>query len=377
MFISFYLDVTIKRIFIYIIGATLSYIPIVYMRKIDYFKDVADFLQMSKFIAGTLNIFIYILSKIICKNNEKNKNNKETIDNTKKDYIITILILIINYIFFIFDRAYDFLFHTFQSIELFLLSFEMKIYSDFKFHSHKVFGLILFLLFSIIIDFSNEIGPFTFSHIVISVIDIVLDSIDYTFKKYLMDIKYISPYKVVSFLYFTYLIDAISYEIIGNVYGNFIYFNEETVPLTKIKNNISLSLKLAKSIPLIISYMLFYCFFYTIIADTTVIHGEILNILLQSANTLTQKYNSLSLYEFLKTLLLNIFLIISLLIYIEIIELNFCGLNSNIRRNILAREEFDQNIIDNGLDINDDKENKDIEFHKGYTIQLDSINTES
>ena len=376
MLISFYLDATIRGISIYIIGATLSFIPIIIIRRSDYFKDISDFLQMSKFIAGTLNIFIYIISKKFCKNNE-NKNlgiKKESKDNTKKDYIIAILILLMNYVFFIIDRAYEYFFHTFQSIELFILSFEMKIYSDFKFHYHKIFGLVLFSIFSILIDFIDDIAPFTFSDIVISFIDIILDSVDYTFKKYLMDIKYISPYKVISFLYFTYLIDAISYEIIGNTCGNFIYLNKNIVSLSKIKNNISIYLKLLKSIPIIILYMLFYCFFYKVIADTTVIHGEILNIMLPLILTLINKYSEYDIFKFLKFIFLNFGLFISLLIYIEIIELNFFGLNSNVRRKILEREFLDRHLTENSLDLNDDdSENKDIEFSRGYTIRLSDL----
>ena len=59
------------------------------------------------------------------------------------------------------------------------------------------------------------------------------------------------------------------------------------------------------------------------------------------------------------------------MIYIEIIELNFCGLDNNIRRKILDREIYDQNMIENALDEEDEKENKIIEFERGYSVELD------
>ena len=181
-----------------------------------------------------------------------------------------------------------------------------------------------------------------------------------------------SPYKVVSILYFTYLIDVSIYEIIGKIFGNFIYINDNvSVALTRIKNNKSISLKILKSIPLIISYMLFYSFFYVVIAEATVIHGEIINIILPLIITLINSYKEKSRKTFALMVLCNFFLVVSLLIYIEIIELNFWGLNTNVRRNILDREIMDQNIIENTIDEIDENENKNIEIVGGYTVKFD------
>ena len=253
----------------------------------------------------------------------------------------------------------------------------MKVYSDFKFFRHKILGLLLFSISSIFLDIVKGIKSFTFSDIVIGAIDIVMDSVDYTYKKYLMDVKYMSPYKVASILYFTYLIDASIYEIIGNSFGNFIYINGSiSVPLTRIKKNISISRKMLKSLPLIISYMLFYSFFYIVISEATVIHGEIINIILPLIITLINSFGEESLSYFLKLLICNIFLIISLLIYIEIIEINICGLNANVRRKILKREMFDQKIIENVIDEEDLNENKCIEVARGYSVELDQYGNE-
>ena len=381
MCISFHLEQTIKRIYLYFIGATISFIPIIIIRVLkNYYNDISDFLQMSKFIAGTLNIIPYLFSKFICKNKDMKLNvltkGRPTSFN-RNDYIIFFLIISINFIFFIIDRAYEHFFHTFQSIELFILSFFMKLYSDFKFFRHKILSLILFSIFSVILDFVKGIESFTFADIVIGAIDIVMDSVDYTYKKYLMEVKFMSPYKVASILYFTYLIDASIYEIVGKKYGNFIYINDNIqVPLNRIKNNISIGRKILKSLPLIISYMLFYAFFYTIMGETSVIHSEIINIILPLIITLINSYGDKGFYYFLKLLLCNIFLIISLLIYIEIIELNFCGLDNNIRRKILDREIDDQNMIENAIDEEDEKENKVIEFERGYSVELDEYGKE-
>ena len=78
------MEQTIKRIYLYFIGATISFIPIIIIRVLkNYYNDISDFLQMSKFIAGTLNIIPYLFSKFIC----KNKDMKLNVLTKRKTYI--------------------------------------------------------------------------------------------------------------------------------------------------------------------------------------------------------------------------------------------------------------------------------------------------
>ena len=56
--------------------------------------------------------------------------------------------------------------------------------------------------------------------------------------------------------------------------------------------------------------------------------------------------------------------------------MNFWGLNTNVRRNILDREKFDQNIIINAIDEDDEIENKEIEVVRGYSVELDEFGNE-
>ena len=56
--------------------------------------------------------------------------------------------------------------------------------------------------------------------------------------------------------------------------------------------------------------------------------------------------------------------------------MNFWGLNTNVRRNILNREMFDQNIIVNAIDEEDENENKKIEVVRGYSVELDEFGNE-
>ena len=59
-----------------------------------------------------------------------------------------------------------------------------------------------------------------------------------------------------------------------------------------------------------------------------------------------------------------------MLIYLEIIELNFCELNKNTRRNILKREIKEKMDLEYS-DEEDDLKNSHFEISPGYLIYLD------
>ena len=78
---------------------------------------------------------------------------------------------------------------------------------------------------------------FNTSHILIALLDIIFDSIIYLYIKYLIDIKYLSPY-IVSFLFGSiYLIYFFILSIFKLFNDCFIAFNEECIDLFNyIKN---------------------------------------------------------------------------------------------------------------------------------------------
>ena len=59
-----------------------------------------------------------------------------------------------------------------------------------------------------------------------------------------------------------------------------------------------------------------------------------------------------------------------MLIYLEIIELNFCELNKNTRRNILKRGMKEKNGLEYTNE-EDDSKNSHFEISIGYLINLD------
>ena len=78
--------------------------------------------------------------------------------------------------------------------------------------------------------------------------------------------------------------------------------------------------------------------------------------------------NTLFFYEWFLIILAGILVLFSSFIYIEIIELSFCGLNRNTRRNILKRV-IEENLELDGLK-NDELKTDNVEISKGYIIEL-------
>ena len=81
----------------------------------------------------------------------------------------------------------------------------------------------------------------------------------------------------------------------------------------------------------------------------------------------TKKYECLALFAFQ---------FICLLLYLEIIELNFCGLNKNTRRNISERSASEFCDIDRISEVSDIELDKDYEFNETlFNEQKDNRNS--
>ena len=81
------------------------------------------------------------------------------------------------------------------------------------------------------------------------------------------------------------------------------------------------------------------------------------------------EYNSCDLIIIIVTYSIEI---VALLVYLEIVELNFCGLNQNLKRFIRNRADRDINLIyESNIDENTDEETNN------FTIDESSIEIES
>lgn len=370
MFISCSFDKKTRNLYLYILGFVISFTTILIMRAQDFFKETYQYFSYVNSLSRILVIIPYFIEKIYFKNNKKNPHSKNTI----YDYIIFILNILINTLFVMFHKGYDGFYFSFQGATVVFLSLYMKLSTDFKFYKHRIIGISIFFIFSIIIDILSNIydsisTPYK-TQFIIQFFIWGLYSVTLNYRKYLMEAKYVSPFMVCSIFGLHDFIIQIIFEIIGNNYKNFLSYNQKEITLSLL-DNIKIDdipSIILKSIPYIILYNILYCCYYLIIDRYTVIHGVIVEIITLFADILIRRFKDKSIMEIAIFSILYIFVIIGLFIYIEIIELKFCGLNKYTRRKILEREQDEQKYINEENDRNDR-----VSIDNDFTVELNPI----
>ena len=109
-------------------------------------------------------------------------------------------------------------------------------------------------------------------------------------------------------------------------------------------------------------YILTYSFLVKVIA--------IFIYLITNSNFDEKKFN---IFIIITTVITDIFACLGILIYCEVIELNFCNLNYNLRRNIIARGEKD---LEDEMVINEQLEKNEYmleEIKDGKTEEIISV----
>ena len=95
------------------------------------------------------------------------------------------------------------------------------------------------------------------------------------------------------------------------------------------------------------------------------------NTLIISVGNLIENY---TFYELIMIIITFLFEILSIFIFLEIIELNFCGLNHDLRKNIIYRSINEKNLIYEINDEDDDNSENDLPNDKDKI--MDDINSE-
>ena len=83
--------------------------------------------------------------------------------------------------------------------------------------------------------------------------------------------------------------------------------------------------------------------------------------------------DTLNIFYLIMYIILTILIMISFSVFLEIIEINLCGLNKNFRKNIIKREEYyedneDEDEKDKEKDIT--KEKMMVELPHGYIVDM-------
>ena len=240
----------------------------------------------------------------------------------------------------------------------------------YKHHYLAIATIIIFgIIYNIIMDvFTYENITKNYKNYISFFFTEILFSLNYFLIKYLMHIKYMISYEILFYEgVFELALGIITYIITTSInkLDNFIDFCKE------IKEN---PLQVLVIIGLIIINLLYNTFLFIIIDAFSPFHIFLSNVLSEFIVFIYAFFEFNENYDYTKIILGFILLILCLfmiLVYIEIIELNFCGLSNMTIKNIELRARLDS-LIDK---VKSDDNNKKIDL-KGneYTIELKEDN---
>ena len=340
------------------------------------------------YIGQSLCFIPVLISWII--NNKKNKskidkgskdikyifNNLEKRINYKDIFIIIficILLLIDNFVEIyiilkiqtetsIFNYEYFFM----KYMLLFLISkyiFKMNYYK----HQYLSIILIIFLalfnyLIKIFFDYSYEDKVKDIAIIlVLKIIKALLDSIIIGHIKILMESKYLSPYQICSIFGFvngaiimiTYFLVSYNpcnhYLLCSLEYNNQHYFDN----IYSVFEDLN-PFEIFFMIYFIFNYGIFQIIIYITVHDYTICHIFLFYQVLEFIDSLFETQDhSILLWIIILSGVLEIFVT---LVFLELIELKFCGFEENLKNNIKNRALLDSNISNNDNNLNDDSE---------------------
>ena len=228
-------------------------------------------------------------------------------------------------------------FSSLDSLELIFLCIVSILLLRYKYFIHHIISIIIIIIICFFIDFIIGNFPYILDRgaffISLNIIVAIIDACDYAYQKYMMDVLF-HPFwslavtiGVANIIMFGVIIiiclikgkEEINKEQNLLLMSFYLYFDKVDVRIIITKH--------------ILNFV--FTFFLNLFRVLTILHltpdyilisfaiSRIINIVIE-----TKKYACLALFAIQ---------FITLMFYLEIIELNFCGLSKNIRRNIHSR----------------------------------------
>ena len=270
-----------------------------------------------------------------------------------------------------------------EAIEIIFILIVSKILIKTKLYIHHYIGLVIFIAFSLGIDILVDVSLFKpgFKFIAVYIVYLIIDSMFITFEKYMMDKLYYSPYIVVCSIGILFLVAATFFTILIICGGD------------KLPESVRYKLQdfgeyfRQHDYKKVIGHLVYLTSFRFVLNIL-----KILTIYYFTQNHIYSSYVFIKLVDYLikkKTwkkylcIILFIFQFFGILVYIEILELNFLGLNKNTKKNVELREikeegnmlltDDDSRLSDVGKDEKGKKINK-VEIAPGYTVTTEMVN---
>ena len=258
-----------------------------------------------------------------------------------------------------------------EGFEIIFLTIITYFVLKYKYFMHIYISLIFFVIVSLIIDLilgniQKEIKNI-FQFCLENIINVILDSIFLIYVKYLIEKLYFSPWTI-CFVNGAALFTAVSLMLIyilskgKNYAGGSSFIKNFYEYFDKIK----ISIIISRFIVSVILHSIKNIFMYLTIYYFSMNHVLINYILSKMADILIDHDSNKEFY----CIMLFIVQFLLLMIYLEVIELHFCGLDKNTRKSIQIREREDMNL--ENLERNNSFNNNLVEISPGYIISKEN-----
>ena len=233
---------------------------------------------------------------------------------------------------------------TEEAIEIIFILIVSKILLKTKLYVHHYIGLLIFIIFSLGIDILVGMNIFKPGALFFFIycIYLLFDSIYITYEKYMMDKLYYSPFIIVFAIGLLFLVTPTICAILIFIKGNMVKVGAK-YKLQKFSDYFQENDY--KDVIIHIVYLTSFRYVINIL--------KILTIYYFTQNHIYTTYVFIKLVDYLirkkhwirfLSIILFVFQFLGLLIYLEIIELNFLKLNKNTKNNIKKRE-LDEDIL--------------------------------
>ena len=291
--------------------------------------------------------------------NEKNSSNIIYIYNNPKkaninQFLILILMIVLDYIYdaglmyyqkryenkpeLVFGEIYKFF------DVLFLLAF-FRLFHKIFFYKHQYISLSIIIIMGlgkffgkVIYDkeFNKNIEKFDYLSFIFMFLFPFIDSVKIYFLQKYMIYNYYSPFYICLLIGFIYLFISSIIIIIIKYVGC-----SNDLFICKYLSFDSINIPGVGQIFLLIGYSMFYSLEHFMnlltINSFTAFHLVLLVTFGELINSFFKFYVNYSTFDLINNLIAYFFEIIGVLVFIETIELNFCGLNRNLKKNIMFR----------------------------------------
>ena len=361
--------------FIFLITGSIEYFLIYYIDKITFYRSK---IRTNKLLPSTLiyiGQFLCFIPIIISKkyNNKKSsaKNYKSPIEIvyifnnsnnfiTFKDKILIIIVcfltlindiinILINYLIKIGNILFNQEFYFMEYLLLFLIAKSIFKLNYYKHQNYSIIFIILFGLLKYLAKLYSEKNLVNnYKEIILvlllQILQAFIDSYIIGNVKILMEYKYLSPYLICStFGLINGFITIISYFIVtyipcNNNFCELIYNNEHYFDnIYSIFDNIY-PIEIFLYIYTIFQSGIYQILIYTIVNDFTICHIFLFYQIIEFADSFIEIFSTnINIVVLCILIICGIFEIFIVLVLLEIIELGFCGLNYNTKRNIKKR----------------------------------------